>query len=71
MIEHKGYIGHFTFDEKQNLFLGRVANIHTPITFQGKSVRELHQSFCDAINEYIEWCQKYGKKLEKPFLLKE
>ena len=71
MMKYKGYVGHFTFDEKQNLFLGRVANTHDPITFQGKSVQALHQSFCDAVNEYLEWCEKYGKALEKPRPLEE
>ena len=37
MIEYKRYVGWFEFDEKTNLFLGKVANIKTSITFQGKS----------------------------------
>ncbi len=65
MIEHKGYIGHFAFDEKTNLFHGRAANYHHLITFQGKSVKETHQAFRDAVDEHLEWCKKHGKKVEK------
>jgi len=69
MIEYKGYIGHFTFDETKNIFYGKVANTQDLITFQGKSIKETQHAFRDAINEHIEWCKKYGKKPEKPFSL--
>jgi len=62
MIEYKGYIGHFTFDEKANLFHGKVSNTHDLITFQGKSVKEMHLSFQDAVNDYIEWRKKFKKE---------
>ncbi len=66
MIKHKGYTGSFTFDEKTNLFQGKVSNVQYPITFQGKSIKEMKQSFRDSIDEYLEWCKKYGKIPEKP-----
>ncbi len=67
MITYKGYIGSFTFDENTNLFQGNVSNTHYPITFQGKSIKEMKQTFRDSINEYIQWCKKHGKVPEKPF----
>ena len=66
MIKHKGYTGFFNFDEKTNLFLGKVSNIQYPISFQGKSIKEMKQSFRDSIDEYLQWCQKYGKIPENP-----
>lgn len=66
MITHKGYIGFFTFDEKTNLFQGKVSNIQYPITFQGKSIKEMKQTFRDSIDEYLQWCQKHDKIPEKP-----
>ena len=70
MINYKGYIGHFAFDETKNMFYGKVANTHDLIVFQGKSIRGLQESFQDAINEHLEWCKKYDKSPEKPFSLK-
>lgn len=67
MIEYKGYIGHFFFDEKTNLFYGKVANTHDLITFQGKSVNETHLAFQDAVNDYIDWCKKHRSNHEKIF----
>ena len=70
MIEYKGFIGHFKFDETKNMFYGRVANTNDLIIFQGKYVKETELNFRDAIEEHLDWCKKYGKKPEKPFSLK-
>ncbi|MDI9634444.1 hypothetical protein QM565_01375 [Geitlerinema splendidum] len=40
MIEYKGYVGWFEFDERSSLFLGKVVNIDTLVTFQGKSIKK-------------------------------
>ena len=69
VLEYKGYLGHFTFDEQQNLFSGRVSNTHDLIVFQGKSIESTQEAFKDAINEHLEWCKKYGKEPEKHFVL--
>jgi predicted HicB family RNase H-like nuclease len=66
MIKHKGYTGFFNFDETTSLFQGKVSNIQYPLTFQGKSIKEMKQSFRDSIDEYLQWCQKYGKIPETP-----
>lgn len=66
MVEYKGYVGWFEFDEKANQFLGKVSNIDTLITFQGKSIKQIKQAFKDAVDEYLEWCQKHRKEPEKP-----
>ncbi len=68
MIKYKGFIGHYFFDEKTNLFCGNVANSHDLITFQGASVAKTQQAFQDAVEEHIEWCKKHGKKFEVPSL---
>ena len=69
MIEYKGFIGHFKFDETKNMFYGRVANTHDLIIFQGKSVKETERNFRSAIDEQLAWRKKYGKKPQKPFSL--
>jgi len=65
MMNYKGYVGLFEFDEKTTLFLGRISNIQDLITFQGKSIETTQQAFHDAVNEYIDWCKKHGKTPEK------
>jgi predicted HicB family RNase H-like nuclease len=67
MTEYKGYTCHFAFDEADKLFHGKVANSHYLIVFEGKSIRELHQTFYTAIDEHLKWCEKYGKKQENTY----
>ena len=67
MIEYKGYVCHFVFNEADKLFHGKVANSHYPIDFQGKSVYELTRSFQEAIDEHISWCLKHETKNTKGF----
>ncbi len=62
MIEYRGYIGHFSFDEEKMMFFGKVANSHDFITFQGKSVSELKLNFRNSVEEYIAWCKRYRKE---------
>lgn len=64
-MEYKGYVADFIFDEKLEIFHGKVSNIHDVITFQAKSIENLGYSFKNAINEYIVWCKKYGNEPEK------
>jgi hypothetical protein len=65
MIEYKGYLGWFEFDKKTNLFLGRVANTDTLITFQGTSVKKVKVAFKKSVKKYILLCKKNGKNPEK------
>ncbi|OJW49647.1 MAG: hypothetical protein BGO67_03840 [Alphaproteobacteria bacterium 41-28] len=67
MIEYKGYIGQFTFNEIYNLFRGRVANSHYLIEFEGKSMRELKEAFHTAIDEHIAWCEKHNKNHDNKY----
>ena len=65
---YKGYIGQIDgFDEEDDLFYGRVTGLRDVITFQGRSVKELHKAFVDAVDDYREFCAERGEAPEKPF----
>lgn len=69
-MEYKSYIGHFTFDEKQDLFQGKVLNIYGLVTFQGKSLETLQLSFQNSIDDYLAFCKRLGKNPKKASLNK-
>jgi predicted HicB family RNase H-like nuclease len=66
-MEYKGYIGIVNYDEKAKLFHGEVINTRDVITFQGTSVKELENAFCDSVDDYLNWCADEGTKPEKPY----
>jgi predicted HicB family RNase H-like nuclease len=66
-MEYKGYLAHIEFDDEANLFHGEVVNIRDVITFQGKSVDELHQAFKDSVEDYLLFCAERGEEPDHPF----
>jgi len=67
MFKYKGYHGKVEFDDEAGLFHGEVVDLRDVITFQGKSVDELHQAFRDSIDDYLEFCQERGEEPDKAF----
>lgn len=67
MLTHKGCVGRVEFDEQAGLFHGEVLDLKDVITFQGRSVDELRQAFCDSVDDYLEFCSQRGEDPDKPF----
>ncbi|MCB1035339.1 MAG: type II toxin-antitoxin system HicB family antitoxin [Acidobacteria bacterium] len=67
MLEHKGYRGYVEFDDEAALFHGEVLDTRDVITFQGRSVAEIHEAFKDSIDDYLDFCAERGEKPDKAF----
>lgn len=67
MMQYKGYLSKVEFDGNANIFHGEVVNIRDVITFQGKSVDELHQAFQASVEDYLAFCAQRHEEPERPF----
>lgn len=67
MMKYKGYRATISYDEEDKIFVGEVFGISDSLNFHGKSVVELENSFHDSIDNYLEICEKIGKKPQKEF----
>jgi len=67
MLDYKDYQGVVEFDYDASIFFGEVMGLRDVITFQGKTVEEMEQSFQDSIDEYLKFCEELGREAEKPF----
>lgn len=67
MLEHKGYLGQFSYDDGDDALHGTVLNLRDVIHFQGRSIDELRQSFRDSVDDYLAWCVEEGKVPDKPY----
>ncbi|MHB1567384.1 MAG: type II toxin-antitoxin system HicB family antitoxin [Acidiferrobacter sp.] len=65
-MTHKGYAARIEFDERDNIFVGRVLGIRTIISFHGETVFELRTAFIAALEDYLEDCATQGIAPEKP-----
>jgi len=67
MMEYKGYIGKVEIDDDAGILYGEVINVRDVITFEGKTVDEIHQAFRESVDDYLAFCAQRGESPEKPF----
>ena len=67
MLEHRGYRGHVEYDDQARLFHGEVAGLRDVVTFQGRSVEEIEESFRDSVEDYLEFCEERGEDPDRAY----
>lgn len=65
-MTHKGYTARIEFDERDNIFVGRVLGLRAMISFHGETVAELHEVFARSVEDFLSDCKAQGLKPEKP-----
>ena len=66
-MTYKGYFAKINFDDRDNIFWGKVVGIKDSITFEGETVSQLTEDFHNAINHYMADCGQDGRTPEKPY----
>ena len=66
-MTHKGYAAHVQYSEEDRCFIGRVAGIRDVIGFHGESVSELRAAFEEAVDDYLETCERLGREPSHPY----
>jgi predicted HicB family RNase H-like nuclease len=65
-MTYKGYTARVEYDERDNIFAGRILGIRSIISFHGETVAELRAEFEIAIKDYLADCKEQGIPPEKP-----
>ena len=65
-MRYKNYTACVEFDERDNIFIGRVLGVRSIISFHGATVAGLRREFKTAIDEFVRDCEERGVKPEKP-----
>lgn len=65
-LSHRGYSAKVAYDERDDLFVGRVLGVRSIISFHGQTVAELRSEFNRAVDDYIAECADKGVAPEKP-----
>ena len=66
-MTYKGYTAIITFDERDNIFHGHLADTYDDVFFEGDSVEALKQAFKEAVDDYLVYCQETGREPTKAF----
>ncbi|MDO4544846.1 MAG: type II toxin-antitoxin system HicB family antitoxin [Bacillota bacterium] len=67
LLEYKDYYGSVEYSREDNLLYGKVLGIKSLISYAGESVQELKKDFEDAVEEYLQLCEKEGIEPEKTY----
>ncbi|KAA0947670.1 MULTISPECIES: type II toxin-antitoxin system HicB family antitoxin [unclassified Pseudomonas] len=65
-LKHKGYIGSIEASVEDNCLFGKLLFIKALISYEGQTVAQLETAFCEAVDDYLDTCQKLGQTPEKP-----
>lgn len=67
MMNYKGFSARIEYSDDDDCFVGRVAGIQDVIGFHGQSVSKLRAAFKEAIDDYLETCERLGKQPNRPY----
>ncbi|MFJ4154024.1 type II toxin-antitoxin system HicB family antitoxin [Pseudomonas sp. NPDC089752] len=65
-MRYKGYAARIEYDDRDDIFVGRVLGMRDIISFHASSVPELHEAFSEALEDYLADCAEQGITPEKP-----
>ena len=67
MLAYNNYAARIEYSSEDECFIGHIAGIKDVVGFHGDSVVELKSSFEEAVDDYIELCNKVGKSPQKSY----
>lgn len=67
ILSYKGYTARIDFDERDDILVGRLLGIQDIVSFHADSIAELRPAFEEAVDDYLETCEKIGKQPEKSY----
>ncbi|MDR2969961.1 MAG: type II toxin-antitoxin system HicB family antitoxin [Tannerellaceae bacterium] len=60
VLKYKNFIATVKYSEEDEAFIGRIEGINSVVSFEGQSVAELKSSFKDAVESYLDFCNRKG-----------
>ena len=66
-MTYKGYAARIEYSDDDGCFIGHIAAINDVVGFHGETVTELREAFVEAVDDYLETCEKLGRSPQKPY----
>ncbi|MCP4426046.1 MAG: type II toxin-antitoxin system HicB family antitoxin [Chloroflexi bacterium] len=66
-MTYKGYAAQIEYSDEDGCFIGHIASIQDVVGFHGESVAELRVAFEEAVDDYLETCEKLNRSPQKPY----
>jgi predicted HicB family RNase H-like nuclease len=66
-MTYRRYAARIEYSDEDQCFIGHIAGINDVVGFHGDSVSELRTAFEEAVEDYLEACEKLGRVPQKPY----
>jgi len=66
-MHYKGYSARIEYSDEDGLLIGHIAGIGDVVGFHAESVQELRAAFHEAVDDYLDTCQRLGRPPQKPW----
>ncbi|GHU64699.1 antitoxin HicB [Clostridia bacterium] len=66
-LEYKGYRGSVEYSTPDRVFHGKVIGIRSLVSYEGTDVDSLERDFREAVDDYLELCNRRGFAPEKEY----
>jgi predicted HicB family RNase H-like nuclease len=68
ILKYKNFIATVKYSEEDEAFIGKIEGIHSVVSFEGQSVKELKSAFKEAVESYLDFCNRKGiTELQKSY----
>ena len=66
-MTYKDYAARIEYSDEDGCFVGHITGIQDIVGFHGESVAELRAAFEEAVDDYLEMCEKLGRVPQKAY----
>jgi predicted HicB family RNase H-like nuclease len=65
-MQYRDYSGSVHYNDEDSVFYGKIEDIRSLVSYEGEDIDSLQASFEEAVDDYLELCQRKGIKPEHP-----
>ncbi len=66
-MTYRNYSAKVEYDPMDKIFVGHLVGIHDIVGFHGRTVSELEAAFQEAVDHYLEVCEKIGQTPQRAY----
>lgn len=66
-MNYQNYSAKVEYDPEDKIFVGHIIGIQDIVGFHGSTVAELEAAFHEAVDHYLEVCEKIGQEPQKSY----
>ena len=59
-LKYKNLMATVRYSEEDEAFIGRIEGVNSVVSFEGQTVKELKSAFKEAVESYLDFCQRKG-----------